>query len=513
MPRRPVAALEDVIGLPRTTRLVDAAAEFRKLSGGRVIWNFSSTATGGGVADMLQVLVGYTKDVAVDIRWLVIGGDGEFFRITKRLHNRIHGQRGDGGALGADERDHINDVMSANAKSLGDQVSRGDLVLLHDPQTVGLAGPLARRGAHVVWRSHIGIDGENELSRSAWEFLRPHLADAEAYVFSRHSYVPPFVPPSRAWIIPPSIDPFSPKNQPMDPLAVNAALVQIGLLPGDAARSVCRYTRRDGSQGEVNQPATVVAEALPRSDDPVVVQVSRWDRLKDMIGVMRGFAKHVAPSGPGWLVLAGPSVEGVTDDPEGAIILAETLAEWGNLPPAERSRVILVTLPMTDVDDNAAMVNALQRHARVIIQKSLAEGFGLTVAEGMWKGRPVVGSAVGGIQDQIAEGTGILLPDPTDLSTFGRAVRTLLDDPELADRTGAAAREYVRAHYVGDLHLLRYADNVQHAAQHTGGRRLEVRRSGRTHPCRRPAVSSAAPPRTRTGEMSKPAAPRLAAPR
>jgi len=208
----------------------------------------------------------------------------------------------------------------------------------------------------------------------------------------------------------------------------------------------------------VNQPATVVAEALPRSDDPVVVQVSRWDRLKDMIGVMRGFAKHVAPSGPGWLVLAGPSVEGVTDDPEGAIILAETLAEWGNLPPAERSRVILVTLPMTDVDDNAAMVNALQRHARVIIQKSLAEGFGLTVAEGMWKGRPVVGSAVGGIQDQIAEGTGILLPDPTDLSTFGRAVRTLLDDPELADRTGAAAREYVRAHYVGDLHLLRYAD-------------------------------------------------------
>ena len=120
--------------------------------------------------------------------------------------------------------------------------------------------------------------------------------------------------------------------------------------------------------------------------------------------------------------------------------------------------MILATFPVTDVDDNAAMVNALQRHASVIVQKSLAEGFGLTVAEGMWKGRPVVGSAVGGIQDQIADGTGILLPDPTDLPAFGRAVRTLLDDPELAARLGAAAREYVRAHYVGDQHLLRYAE-------------------------------------------------------
>jgi trehalose synthase len=428
------------------------------VSAGRVIWNVSSTDRGGGVADMLQVLVGYTKDLAVDIRWLVIGGDSDFFGITKRLHNRIHGQSGDGGALGAVERNHIDQVMAANGESIGDQIGRGDLVLLHDPQTAGLVGPLARRGAHVVWRSHIGIDGENQLSRSAWEFLQPLLADAEAYVFTRPSYVPPIVPQSRAWIIPPSIDPFSPKNQPMDPAAAHAALVQMGLLAGDRAGSVCRYTRRDGMPGEVDQPASVVAEALPGADDPVVVQVSRWDRLKDMVGVMHGFAQHVAPNGPGWLVLAGPSVESVTDDPEGAVVLAETLGEWQRLPPAQRARVVLLTLPVTDVDDNAAMVNALQRHASVIVQKSLAEGFGLTLAEGMWKGRPVVGSGVGGIQDQIAEGTGILLPDPTDLPAFGRAVRTLLDEPELADRVGAAAHEHVRADYVGDLHLLRYAE-------------------------------------------------------
>ena len=237
VPRRPIAALEEVIGLPRLTRLLGAASEFRKTAGGRVVWNFSSTATGGGVADMLQVLVGYTKDLAVDIRWLVIDGDAEFFRITKRLHNRIHGQPGDGGALGAAELAHVGEVMSANADSVGDRVNPGDLVLLHDPQTAGLVGPLARLGAHVVWRSHIGIDGANDLSRSAWTFLQPLLADAEAYVFTRSTYVPAFIPPSRAWIIPPSIDPFSPKNQPMDPPAVNAALVHMGLLGGATARA------------------------------------------------------------------------------------------------------------------------------------------------------------------------------------------------------------------------------------------------------------------------------------
>jgi trehalose synthase len=438
--------------------MLAAAADFRRLSGNRAIWNFSSTAAGGGVADMLQVLVGYTKDLAVDIRWLVIEGDSEFFRITKRLHNHIHGDPGDGGVLGQAELDHVRDVMHANADSVGDDVSRGDIVLLHDPQAAGLAEPFARRGAHVVWRSHIGIDGSNELSESAWQFLRPLLADAEAYVFTRSSYVPSIVPPSRAWIIPPSIDPFSPKNQPMDPGSVRAALAQIGVLRDGPDGAVCRYTRRDGSPGEVHERGSVVADELPGPEDPVVVQVSRWDRLKDMAGVMRGFAEHVAPHGPGWLALIGPSVEGVADDPEGALVFAETLAAWQRLPPATRSRVVLVTLPMSDADDNAAMVNALQRHASVIVQKSLAEGFGLTVAEGMWKGKPVVGSAVGGIQDQVSEGAGVLLPDPTDLPAFGRAVRGLLDDPDLAARMGATAREQVRARYVGDVHLLRYAD-------------------------------------------------------
>ncbi|HEY7272466.1 MAG TPA: glycosyltransferase, partial [Actinoplanes sp.] len=132
--------------------------------------------------------------------------------------------------------------------------------------------------------------------------------------------------------------------------------------------------------------------------------------------------------------------------------------QWRTLPSSVRSRTLLVTLPLDDIDENAAMVNALQRHAAIVVQKSIAEGFGLTVAEAMWKGRPVIASAIGGINDQIAAGTGVLLPDPSDLATFGAAVRELLDDRQKRSRLGAAAHAYVRDNFVGDLHLLRYAE-------------------------------------------------------
>jgi trehalose synthase len=202
----------------------------------------------------------------------------------------------------------------------------------------------------------------------------------------------------------------------------------------------------------------VTGETRPGPADPVVVQVSRWDRLKDMAGVMRGFAEHVAPGGDGYLILAGPEVSEVADDPEGGQVLAECVAQWQGLPAAARARVLLVTLPLDDIEENAAMINAIQRHASVIVQKSLAEGFGLTVAEGMWKGRPVVGSAVGGILDQITDGTGLLVRDPADLAAFGSQVRWLLDHPGEAERMGRAGQEHVREHYLGDRHLLQYAD-------------------------------------------------------
>jgi trehalose synthase len=190
---------------------------------------------------------------------------------------------------------------------------------------------------------------------------------------------------------------------------------------------------------------------------PLVVQVSRWDRLKDMAGVMTGFAEHVDGRSDAHLILAGPNVTGVSDDPEGAAVLEECTALWRQLPHGQRRRIHLACLPTADVDENAAIVNALQRRATVVTQKSLAEGFGLTVVEAMWKARPVVASAVGGIVDQITDNeSGLLLDNPADLETFGRKVRTLLDNPELAASIGAAAQERSRD-FLPDVHLTRWA--------------------------------------------------------
>jgi trehalose synthase len=455
LPRRPISDLEPVIGAERYANLTRAAIEFRARLDGRSVWNVSSTAAGGGVAEMLQVLGGYTRDLGIPNRWLVITGDADFFALTKRLHNQIHGLAA-GGPLTAAEADHYTRMLAANAVELVAQIQPGDLVLLHDPQTAGLTSVLAGANACVTWRSHIGLDSENDATRAAWDFLRPQLTAAAGYVFSRRQYAPCWVPAEKLAVIPPSIDPFSPKNQPMTDATAAAILTAIGVLEGADAGQPPSFLRRDGSTGNVTRQAAITADELPGPDDRVVLQVSRWDQLKDMLGVMRGFADYVAPIGTGYLMLVGPAVAGVTDDPEGAGVFADCLLHWRDLPATIRSRIMLVTLPLDDADENAAMVNALQRHAAVIVQKSLAEGFGLTVAEGMWKARPVIGSAVGGISDQIAPGTGILLADPTDLHAFGQAVRQLLEHPDEAERMGRAARAHISSHYVGDLHLLRY---------------------------------------------------------
>jgi trehalose synthase len=452
---RPVAQLASVIGAEREARLMSAAESFRRKLGGRTIWNISSTSVGGGVAEMLQVLLGYVGDLGVSCKWVVITGDASFFVITKRLHNHIHGMAADG-ALTDDDAGHYARMLAANAAELTQQVKPGDLVILHDPQTAGLAGPLAKAGAKVAWRCHIGVDWKTETTQAAWDFLRPYLTAADAFIFTRREYAPPWMPTAKVSVIPPSIDPLAAKNRDLDDKSAQAILRQIGVFDGTGSPGEASFTRSDGGAGLVIGVAEITAARHPAPTDPLVVQVSRWDKLKDMPGVMRGFAEHVAPGGDGFLLLVGPAVAGVTDDPEGAAVFGDCLLKWRDLPSAIRDRVMLVTLPLDDIEENAAMVNALQRSASVIVQKSLAEGFGLTVAEGMWKGRPVVGSAVGGIIDQIAEGTGVLLPDPADLAAFGTTVRLLLDEPGTAAAIGRAAKDYIAAHFVGDVHLLRY---------------------------------------------------------
>jgi trehalose synthase len=453
--KRPVAQLEPVIGTARYQDLIQAADRFRGEMSGRAVWNISSTAVGGGVAEMLHALLGYVEDLGIPSHWMVITGDAGFFVITKRLHHELHGDLS-GGILTAADAGHYARMLAANAVELLGQIRPGDLVLLHDPQTAGLTEYLTHAGALVAWRSHIGVDWQNDATEAAWSFLEPQVVSAKGFVFSRREYVPPWMPAHKVAIIPPSIDPFSPKNQWLDDATVRGILATIGVLDGAAPREPTAYVCSDGSTGHVRRPAEITGASRPGPDDPLVVQVSRWDPLKDMAGVMHGFARYVAPFCDGYLVLAGPAVAGVTDDPEGAAVFADCLLQWQDLPAPVRNRILLVTLPLDDPDENAAMVNALQRHASVIVQKSLAEGFGLTVAEGMWKSRPVVGSAVGGIIDQISPGSGVLLPDPHDLEAFGSAVRELLTDPAEADRIGDAAKAHINGNYVGDKHLLRY---------------------------------------------------------
>src|SRR5438045_8720988 len=225
------------------------------------------------------------------------------------------------------------------------------------------------------------------------------------------------------------------------------ALAYVGLTGGVAERArAATFTRRGVSSARVVRRADVIQTGPPPSADvPLVVQISRWDRMKDMAGVMKGFVQHVDPSLGAHLLLCGPVVAGVADDPEAAEVFDECAALWQELPPRARSRVHLACLPMADPDENAAIVNAIQRHASVIVQKSLAEGFGLTVAEAMWKEQPVVASAVGGIVDQIESGThGLLVEDPADLQAFGTAVESLLRDREDAALRAEDARRRAR---------------------------------------------------------------------
>jgi trehalose synthase len=218
------------------------------------------------------------------------------------------------------------------------------------------------------------------------------------------------------------------------------------------------FTRRDGTTGTIVRTASILAEDdAPDSLDNLVVQVSRWDTLKDMRGVMAGFASRVVGRVDAHLALVGPSTEGVADDPEEVEVFEACVADWHALPVEARRRIRLVSLPMDDLEENAAMVNAIQRSAAVIAQKSLAEGFGLTVSEGMWKGKPVVASRVGGITDQVVAGTGLLLDDPRDLVAVGAALATQLGRPDEIARLGDNARDHVTRHFLGDRHLLQWA--------------------------------------------------------
>jgi trehalose synthase len=448
---------EDVMGHEAYSALSEAVRGGRDLLAGRRLWHVNSTAAGGGVAEILRPLVGYQRGAGWDGGWLTIEGDEEFFTVTKRLHNHLHGDDA-GDRLGQPERLVYERVLAGQLGDLRSAVRGGDLVVLHDPQTLGMAPALAEAGVTIVWVCHIGIDEPNDVAREAWDFLRTYLNPVAVCVFSRPSYAWSGIDADRLRIVPPAIDPFSAKNQFLEDDTVHDVLHAAGVFDG-SPRLDPEFERGDGSRGRITERVRYIEDAPVPASARVVTQVSRWDRLKDHAGVLRAFAEHVPPDEGVHLLLVGPEPDGVGDDPEQEAVLRELSEMREALAPALRALTHVVCMPVGDTEASHAIVNAIQRHADVIVQKSLAEGFGLTVAEGMWKSRPVLAGRVGGIQDQIDDGrTGVLIGDPRDLARFGAELTDLLRDPGRRAELGRNAHEAVRERFLLARYLVQLVE-------------------------------------------------------
>jgi trehalose synthase len=314
-------------------RFLDRLAKAAERLAGRRLWQVSSTEQGGGVAEMLHFLLGYLTGAGIDTRWVVIEGNQEFFEVTKRVHHLLHGQPGDEGDLDEPARASYRQTLKETLGELEQRVEPGDVVVLHDPQTAGLVPALKRQGAVVNWSCHVGIDTPNDLARTAWEFLRPAVQEADAYVFSRATYCWEGLDRARLAVIPPCIDAFAPKNQALESPTVAAVLQTAGILEDPAATvETPGFRRLDGSRSRVVRRAEMIQDQPIPPSAPLVVQVSRWDPLKDPLGVLEGFTRHVPDELGAHLLVAGPAAASVSDDPEGDQVLQQIRRAGAALP-------------------------------------------------------------------------------------------------------------------------------------------------------------------------------------
>jgi len=363
---------------------------------GKVIQNINSTYTGGGVAEILTRMIPLLNQLGVDARWTTIKGDDNFFGVTKKFHNALHGKAEE---ISSDEFSLFLEVSKKNIEEL--QFS-GDIIFIHDPQPVVLIEKRHEVGEKWVWRCHIDVSNPDER---VWDFIENYVVKYDATVFSAPNFTRRL--PNRQFLIHPSIDPLSDKNRELSPEVVDSTLAKYGL----------------------------------DKEKPMIIQISRFDYLKDPIGVIDAF-EMVRKSIPCQLVLAGGTA---TDDPESDKVLEEVKQKAADNPDIH----ILLIPPESDIE-----INALQQAATIIMQKSIKEGFGLTVTEALWKGKPVVASAVGGIQLQIKNKfTGLLCHS---IEGAAYALRLLLSNPEYARWLGKNGQEHVRQNFLITRHLKDY---------------------------------------------------------
>jgi trehalose synthase len=434
---------------------------------GRRVWMVNSTSVGGGVAEMLPTMVALLRGVGIDTEWIVIDADDpDFFAITKSLHNRIHGAA-NGRALDADARACYEATNATNAAFLRNRVKDGDIVVVHDPQPMALAGQLKEDRAIIpVWRCHIGLDSTNDATASAWDFLQPYAADYDHAVFSAEEYIPPMFQ-GRARVIYPGINPLTPKNRFLhlriivDVLCNSALAAAPGPLLTDPYPALAQRLQRNGAFATANAWGDI--GLLSR---PIVTQVSRWDRLKGFEPLLRAFAEFKRSAFAGerttdnpfrWkrqqlvrLVLAGPDPASIEDDPEGKEVLRELIAAYLGLEHRIQDDIAIVALPMESPEQNAYMVNALQRASTLVVQNSIREGFGLTVTEAMWKRIPILSNTQAcGPRHQIRDNVdGRLARDPTNEGELVRLLDEMLADHEARDRWGRSGQRHVHDQFL-----------------------------------------------------------------
>jgi trehalose synthase len=374
-------------------------AELRALAsrlGGRSVQMVNSTSVGGGVAEMLIRIVPLMTELNVPIRWDVITGGDDFFSITKAFHNALHGGRFDL------PDDSFKTFLAYSEQNRARLHFDADFTVIHDPQPAALIDSRPDHGGHWVWRCHIDLSNPNER---VWRFLAPYVGRYDAAIFSSPAFAQHLAIPQ--YLFYPSIDPLSEKNRELD--------------------------------------ADFVAGTLERfqvdSRRPILTQISRFDRLKDPIGVLRAY-QNVKRYLDCQLVLAGGDA---ADDPEGEAVLAEVREAAG-----KDADVHILDLPPW----SALEINALQRASTIVIQKSLREGFGLTVTEALWKKKPVVAAAVGGIPTQVIHKHTGLLAHSVEGTAY--QIRFLLSNPAIAQRLGERGHEHVREHFLITSNVRRY---------------------------------------------------------
>jgi trehalose synthase len=363
---------------------------------GRIIQHINSTYTGGGVAEILEHLVPLLNQLGVDARWNIIRGDDQFFEVTKKFHNALHGK---------DEKlvaDDFTLFLETTEHNLSELKFDGDIFFIHDPQPVALISKKKEIGRRWVWRCHIDVSRPDP---QVWGFIQGFVNDYDAAIFSAPNFAQQL--PIRQFLIPPAIDPLSDKNKELSPETINSVLAKYGL----------------------------------SRDKPMIVQISRFDYLKDPLGVITAF-EAVMRYIDCQLVLAGGTA---SDDPESEKVLNEVMARASGNPDIH----ILMLPPGSDLE-----INALQRAATVVLQKSLSEGFALTISEALWKGKPVVATAVGGIPLQVKHKLTGLLCYSIDGAAY--ALRQLLTNPEYANWLGQNGRQHVKQNFLVTRQLRDY---------------------------------------------------------